>query len=230
MNIKLSSGDLEYNRVLLSHNLSNTNSYSLASYPEGCDELYELFFNNVTLELDLLDLRNVNSMYVNDFEKAFLNARYELKNTEYEIYRRNCNKEHEQIIKKYKYGYYLYRFIDESNNIIYIGKTNRLLKRLIKEHFTEKGHLSQECYDKVVRIEILRLNSDSDMHTAELYFINKFKPEYNNKDKGKGELSFSIPYFDEMSWELFEKPTPEEMPMTTFFNQWEECHPFKIVR
>ncbi len=38
-------------------------------------------------------------------------------------------------------SFYLYRFIDEKGNVIYIGRTNDIKRRILREHFTEKTHL-----------------------------------------------------------------------------------------
>ena len=40
--------------------------------------------------------------------------------------------------------YYVYRFLDKDNEIIYVGKTYNLETRL-KTHFGKKGHLPEEC-------------------------------------------------------------------------------------
>ena len=36
--------------------------------------------------------------------------------------------------------YYIYRFLDEEENILYIGRTNDLERRILAEHFTDLGH------------------------------------------------------------------------------------------
>ena len=37
-------------------------------------------------------------------------------------------------------SFYLYRFIDAEKRIIYIGWTNDIRRRILKEHFTDNTH------------------------------------------------------------------------------------------
>ena len=47
---------------------------------------------------------------------------------------------------------YCYRFKDINNNIIYVGKTVDINKRMA-QHFWGKGHLDKSCYKSVAVIE-----------------------------------------------------------------------------
>ena len=47
-----------------------------------------------------------------------------------------------------KYDKFIYRFLDEQNQVIYIGKTINLANR-IKSH----NHLPKECYANTKKIE-----------------------------------------------------------------------------
>ena len=47
---------------------------------------------------------------------------------------------------------YCYRFKDINNNIIYVGKTVDINKRMA-QHFGGKGHLDKDCYKSVAVIE-----------------------------------------------------------------------------
>lgn len=78
--------------------------------------------------------------------------------------------------------YYVYRFIDKNENIIYIGKSNRIDLR-IKEHFSNYGHLPKECYENTIRVECIEFSTKVEMDIKEIYYINKFKPEYNKNYK-----------------------------------------------
>lgn len=91
---------------------------------------------------------------------------------------------------------YVYRFKHYlTNEIIYIGKTNRNIKSRINEHFSKKGHLSRKCYKSVGKIEYIEVKSDADARLVELYLINKYKPKYNKDGKTKDyqSLKFSLP-------------------------------------
>lgn len=78
--------------------------------------------------------------------------------------------------------YYVYRFLNSENEIIYVGKTSNLQNRM-KQHFSDhNGHLPKDCYDNVVKIEYIELNHPIDMTIYELYYISQYKPKYNTND------------------------------------------------
>lgn len=77
---------------------------------------------------------------------------------------------------------YIYYFLNFKNEIIYVGKTKDITKRM-KQHFF-KGHLPQECYDSVYRIKFSEVNdSKCDTEICETILINKYKPIYNTDKK-----------------------------------------------
>lgn len=76
---------------------------------------------------------------------------------------------------------YIYRFLNKYNSTIYVGKTNNLDIRY-KQHFT-KGHLPKECYDSVAKIEYITENSELNALLLETYYINFFRPKYNQLNK-----------------------------------------------
>lgn len=80
--------------------------------------------------------------------------------------------------------FYLYRFLNENNEIIYVGKSKDVRKRLLF-HFGTSGHLPEDCYNEVAKIEILNLNTKTEMNIKELYYISKFNPKYNSLDKNE---------------------------------------------
>ena len=84
----------------------------------------------------------------------------------------------------------MYRFKDINDNIIYIGKTKNIYRR-ISQHFSDGGHLSQECYDSTVSVEFATLKSHIDMDIYEMYLIDKIRPKYNTEfiyDEPKSEI------------------------------------------
>lgn len=77
----------------------------------------------------------------------------------------------------------VYRFIDTSNNIIYVGSAKSIDRRL-KSHFSSKGsNVDKEAYKNTARVEILKTDSYGKALDYEQYFINKYKPHYNKRDK-----------------------------------------------
>lgn len=74
---------------------------------------------------------------------------------------------------------YVYKFVDYYNNIIYIGKSNNLEKRM-KQHFTN-GHLPTECYEQVARIFFIFVDGKTDTDIMETFLINKYYPKFNTE-------------------------------------------------
>ena len=97
--------------------------------------------------------------------------------------------------------YYIYRFIDTDGNILYIGRTNDIERRISKEHFTELGHLPEKCYKSIAKIEYIEIINESEEVAYEAILINKFRPKYNIQFKDDGSFNIELPEFH---WETFE--------------------------
>ena len=82
-------------------------------------------------------------------------------------------------------GYGVYRFLDRDRNCIYIGQTNNIHRRIYSQHFTNRGHLPNECYSSTARVDYIKLDNAIDTQALEIYLINKYKPKFNKKDKSK---------------------------------------------
>lgn len=102
--------------------------------------------------------------------------------------------------------YYIYRFLNEDNEIIYVGKTKNIHYRM-KQHFGGSGHLSSECYEETSCIEYLSIKTKIDMDIRELYYINQFKPKHNTQNKQKERLTTYIDFNDQ--WELYKSRNEE---------------------
>lgn len=86
---------------------------------------------------------------------------------------------------------YIYYFRNYKDEIVYVGKTNDL-KRRMKEHFI-KGHLDKECYLETSSIMFAEIgNSKYDTEIFETLMINKYKPKYNKEKKFNEEASKTI--------------------------------------
>lgn len=83
---------------------------------------------------------------------------------------------------------YVYRFLDEKNNVLYVGKTVDMDRRM-KQHFSEESHLYQngkgEIYNITYRIEYIECEDEYSALQKELYYINLYKPRYNVDAKTK---------------------------------------------
>ena len=72
----------------------------------------------------------------------------------------------------------IYRLYKD-NNIVYIGKSKNLLKRI-------RVHTGFDEFDFVT------LNSSADLDIYEIYYINKYKPELNKDCNSNDELSVEL--------------------------------------
>lgn len=112
----------------------------------------------------------------------------------------------EKRAEKYKQkrndsDYFVYKFVDANNQIIYIGKTIRLPARMV-QHFTTDSHLTDECYDKVKYIFYSSLKTKAEMDIYEIYLIDKYRPHYNIKSVYEQE-EFSSIVLPELIWQEY---------------------------
>ena len=92
----------------------------------------------------------------------------------------------------------IYRFLDEDENIIYIGKAKDLKKRL-EGH----NHLSDECYLEREYIDYVCFENEHEMDFAERYYIQKCNPKYNSQLANK-PISFTSKELDNMKFSIYE--------------------------
>lgn len=111
------------------------------------------------------------------------------------------------IQKKYT-SYGCYRFLDSQRNVIYIGSSKNIHRRLFSQHF-KNGHLDKNCYDSTCKIEIVKTKDYAQALAFEIWAIDRYKPKFNKKDKSKN--LFSKTKFDnenlyinlDKSWKLY---------------------------
>lgn len=78
---------------------------------------------------------------------------------------------------------YVYKMIDISNQVLYVGKTVNMNRRM-KQHFSTKSHLhGRGLYENVQRIEYLNCKNEYEALQTELYYINYYKPKFNKEAK-----------------------------------------------
>lgn len=92
--------------------------------------------------------------------------------------------------------YFLYRFLDKNNNIIYVGRTDKPLIDRITTH----THLPKECYKEKEKIEYATCQDKPTLVIYELYYINKWKPKYNVVQKYDETISLHLP---ELCWDIY---------------------------
>lgn len=88
---------------------------------------------------------------------------------------------------------FVYRFISVTGQIIYVGRTNNLKRRLTREHFTERGHLGEECYREAEKVEYAKVTSENESKIYEMYLIEKYQPKYNEQGVSGGDITFQMP-------------------------------------
>lgn len=98
---------------------------------------------------------------------------------------------------------YIYKFLDEQDNVIYIGRTNNIIRRIRNEHFsnTKQGHLPQACYNQTANVHYAEVASQNEAKMYELYYIEQYHPIYNQADIGGGAFSFEL---EALIWQEFD--------------------------
>lgn len=94
--------------------------------------------------------------------------------------------------------YYVYKFLNDNQEVLYVGKTTNLKDRMFK-HFNS-GHLSPECYSEVSSIRYIECKTDLEMTIKEIYFIDKYKPKYNSVFVNDESMD-PIEEFDNIKWD-----------------------------
>ncbi len=87
----------------------------------------------------------------------------------------------------------VYKFYDEKNNILYIGKAKNLSNRLKSYLSSSKDRKKNELIDKIKFLEIFLTKTESDALLLEQNLIRKFKPPFNVQFRD--DKSFPAIYF-----------------------------------
>ena len=87
----------------------------------------------------------------------------------------------------------VYKFYDEKNKILYIGKAKNLSNRLKSYLSTSKDRKKNELIDKIKFLEIFLTRTESDALLLEQNLIRKFKPPFNVQFRD--DKSFPAIYF-----------------------------------
>lgn len=83
---------------------------------------------------------------------------------------------------------YVYKFLNSSNEAIYIGRAKDLKSRI-----THHTHLPKQCYEERVKIEYIVCLNDDESAIYERYLINKLSPKYNTQYDNNSGFSFELP-------------------------------------
>ena len=97
----------------------------------------------------------------------------------------------------------IYRWVNENNEIVYIGKTKDLVQRTRMHFVARNDELHKKWLTNNLRVEYVSFDEYGDCSVAEPYFIMKHKP-IGNSDFTANDISISIPQFDELEWKEFD--------------------------
>ena len=86
--------------------------------------------------------------------------------------------------------YSVYKFINRYDEVIYIGKSKDLDKRM-----SNHNHLDDECYKEMAYITYTTFGTEHEMDFAERYYIQKENPKYNTMLSGR-RISFNCEELD----------------------------------
>ena len=103
-------------------------------------------------------------------------------------------------------GFILYRIFYESQ-MVYLGRTKQPLQDRIRGHMFKRPMHRDIDINLVTKIEYAKFKTEADMNVYEVYFINKFKPPFNNDDKARDELTIELPG---VTWTIFNTPLWEK--------------------
>ena len=76
-----------------------------------------------------------------------------------------------------------YRFLDTSENIIYIGSSKNIQRRLNSHFRGKQGHLGKNVYSQVARVEVCKCEDYPTALALEQVLISEYRPRFNTKDK-----------------------------------------------
>ncbi len=103
-------------------------------------------------------------------------------------------------------GHFVYMFLNEKEEPLYIGISTNLTTRIEIQHFKSLyGNLSQECVEETHNILYHIALSGDDMKIKERYLINTLNPKYNIKMNNENKFSFTI----DIDWKLYSINTDE---------------------
>jgi len=100
--------------------------------------------------------------------------------------------------------FYIYRFLDKDNNIIYVGKTvdihSRIYSHIKKARSLDTTENEFLKYTNTYKIEYSEVESDYHMNIYEIHYICKYNPPFNESYKSNNMNLFDLP---ELNWKLY---------------------------
>ena len=95
--------------------------------------------------------------------------------------------------------YYVYRFLDNTNKVIYTGRTYNLEVRLFK-HFGSRDQNLIKRNKRTEKIEYVSFNKKTYCALYEVFLINLWTPEFNTDSKYEEEIDPNLLDVEKLNW------------------------------
>lgn len=109
-----------------------------------------------------------------------------------------------------KQKYYIYKFLDNNDNVIYVGQTIDMEKRMYQHK--SYNYKNYDLYSNIYKVRYAEVESDYHMNIYEIHYICKYNPKYNIQFKSENKNLFQLP---EVIWETY---IPKEFIKNARFN------------
>ena len=96
-------------------------------------------------------------------------------------------------------GFFLYRWFNNNNEIIYVGKTTDLRRRM-NDHKRDNTKINEAVRIEYVDVQHLGIQSSDNLEWLEDYFINLYHPKYNKRHNYPTFTVPEIPMYTELQW------------------------------
>ncbi|WP_415331910.1 hypothetical protein [Clostridium perfringens] len=106
---------------------------------------------------------------------------------------------------------YVYKCLNEYNEIIYIGKLINL-QSYITDYFKDETNLEYEIFFNTYKIESIKVNYEISAYSISAYLINKHKPKYNYQKTHYKNIK-APSFYNESHWELVRILHPDILPI-----------------
>ncbi len=95
---------------------------------------------------------------------------------------------------------YVYKFEDINSNILYVGRTKDIDRRM-GEHFGGRGHIKGNCYRDTAMVYYADVGTEGNSIVIEDFLINKYHPPYNIQGKSREYCTLDCPM--DLKWKIY---------------------------
>ena len=116
---------------------------------------------------------------------------------------------------------YIYKYLEKSGKVIYVGITNSLEKR-------HREHKRDEWYKRNLKLFYYPLETRNDAEMLEAHFIALYKPKFNKAKTGWGKSSFVK---NDLQWKEYnEKKFSKELPDDFYSSEEGDYYAYKELK